>query len=94
MTVHWNDEAREEMRNIYSYLFDLSPALAEAWADELENKQALLETFPEIGRLVPDYNTSFIREVFVKRYRLIYTYENDLLTVRAIRPMGGPLGKL
>ena len=94
MTVHWNDEAREEIRNIYSYLFDLSPVLAEAWADELEQKQALLETFPEIGRLVPDYNTSFIREVFVKRYRLVYTYENELLTVRAIRPMGGPLGKL
>ncbi|MBC8153817.1 MAG: type II toxin-antitoxin system RelE/ParE family toxin [Bacteroidetes bacterium] len=79
MTLSWNDEARGEMLDIYSHLFDLSPTLAEAWADELEKKQALLETFPEIGRLVPDYNTSFIREVFVKRYRLIYTYENELL---------------
>ncbi len=94
MTILWNDEAREEMLDIYSYLFNQSPIVAEAWADELEKKQALLETFPEIGRLVPDYNLSFLREIFVKRHRLIYTYENGLLTIRAIRPMGGPLGKL
>ncbi len=94
MTLTWNDEAREEMVNTYSRLFDRSPAVAEAWADELEQKQALLEKFPEIGRLVPDYNTSFIREVFVKRYRLVYTCENNLLIIRAIRPMGGPLGKI
>lgn len=94
MTVIWYDTAKEEVRKAYSNYFDYSPALAEDWSDELTKKLDLLLTFPEMGRIVPDFEIRFIREVFVRKYRLIYQYQDDTLRVLAIRPMGQPLGKL
>ncbi|MEZ0486409.1 hypothetical protein [Fibrella aquatica] len=36
--IAWKDSAREEVREIYSYLFDLSPKLADNWSEELAKK--------------------------------------------------------
>ncbi|WP_240625604.1 type II toxin-antitoxin system RelE/ParE family toxin [Spirosoma pollinicola] len=63
--IAWKESAREEVREIYKYLFDQSIAVADEWSDELEKKLGLLIQFPEMGRMVPDFYISFIREVFV-----------------------------
>jgi toxin ParE1/3/4 len=47
-----------------------------------------------MGRILPDFYLSFIREVFVGRYRLVYSIQEQTLKVLAVRPMGQPLGKL
>ena len=94
MTLIWYDNAKEEVRKAYSSYFDYSPALAEDWSDELEKKIDLLMTFPEMGRMVPDFEIRFIREVFVRKYRLLYQYQDETLRILVIRPMGQPLGKI
>lgn len=94
MTVVWEAKARTEVGDIFSYLFDLSPVLADNWIDELNKKINLLMTFPEMGRIVPDYEISFIREVFVRRYRLIYQFQEETIRILAVRPMGQPLGRI
>ncbi|GAB2603889.1 type II toxin-antitoxin system RelE/ParE family toxin [Spirosoma areae] len=68
--------------------------MAEDWSDELDKKVDLLMVFPEMGRMVPDLDISFIREVFVRKYRLVYQYQDETLRILAIRPMSQPLGKL
>jgi toxin ParE1/3/4 len=45
-------------------------------------------------RMVPEFYISFVREVFVGRYRLVYTYQDGVVKIVAVRPMGRPLGKL
>jgi toxin ParE1/3/4 len=92
--VLWKDSAREEVRDIYSYLFDVSPKMAENWADELAKKLRYIVQFPEMGRIVPDYQLSEIREVFVGRYRMLYSTQQEVPRILAIRPMGKPLGKI
>ncbi len=47
-----------------------------------------------MGRIVHEFNVSFIREVFVGQYRLVYTYQNNILTVVTVRSMLQPLGKI
>lgn len=94
MTLIWYDSAKEEVRKAYSKYYDYSPALAEDWSDELDRKVDLLVTFPEMGRMVPDFEIRFIREVFVRNYRLIYQYQDEILRIIAVRPMGQPLGKI
>ena len=94
MNLVWEVSARKETGDVFSHLFDLSPTLANTWADELEKKITLLETFPEMGRMVPDFEIRFIREVFVRKYRLIYQYQDETIRVLAVRPMGQPLGKI
>ncbi|GAB3906000.1 hypothetical protein GCM10028803_37700 [Larkinella knui] len=71
MIIAWSAEAKEEVKDIYSYLLDEAPVLADDWADELENKLKLITDFPEMGRKVPEFYISFIREVVVGRYRLV-----------------------
>lgn len=94
MSIIWEPDAKEEVREIYAQLFDYSPALADDWSDELENKVAVLTTFPEMGRLVPELQIRFIREIFVRRFRLVYQYQDSTIRILAIRPMGRPLGKI
>ncbi len=44
--------------------------------------------------MVPDVNVQFIREVFVRKYRLVYQFQGIEFRIIAVRPMGQPLGKL
>ena len=94
MTLLWNESAKEEAKDIYGYLFDYSPALADDWSDELAKKLGQIASFPESGRIVPDFQISFIREVFIRKYRLIYLYQDDTIRILALRPMGSPLGRI
>ncbi len=94
MNLIWNDTPREEVRGIYSFLYDFSPAAADNWSDELEKTVNSLLILPEMGRVVPEFSISFIREVFAKRYRVVYMYQDDLIRILAVRPMGRPLGKI
>ena len=93
MTLIWNDEAKEDVRRAYSDYFNYSPTLADDWSDELDKKVDLLLKFPEMGRKVPDFDISFIREVFVRKYRLVYQYQDNALRILGVRPMGQPLGR-
>ncbi|WP_288423452.1 hypothetical protein [uncultured Spirosoma sp.] len=47
-----------------------------------------------MGRIVPDYYISFIREIFAGSYRVVYSTQDNKVTILAVRPMGRPLGKL
>ena len=94
MNLIWNDTPREEVRDIYSFLYGLSPAAADTWSDELEKTVSSLLVFPEMGRVVPELSVSFIREVLAKRYRVVYMYQDDTIRILAVRPMSQPLGKI
>jgi hypothetical protein len=60
--IAWSIEAKEEVKDIYSYLLDEAPVLADDWSDELENKLNLLTNFPEWG----EWFLSFISHSFGK----------------------------
>ena len=64
ITLIWADKAKASARDIYGYLFEGSATYAATWADKVERKLDHLLKFPEMGRIVPELNVSFIREVF------------------------------
>lgn len=94
ITLIWADKAKEQARDIHSYLYDGSATYAASWADEVERKLDNLLTFPEMGRIVPEFSVSFIREVFAGQYRVVYSFQNNILTVVSVRSMQQPLGKI
>lgn len=94
ITLIWADKAKEQARDIYSYLHDGSTTYAASWADEVERKLDNLHLFPEMGRIVPEFSVSFIRKVFAGRYRVVYTFQNYIITVVSVRSMQQPLGKI
>ena len=85
---------RKSKHAIYGYLYDGSATYATSWVDEVERKLDNLLTFPEMGRIVPEFSVSFIREVFAGQYRIVYTFQNNIITVVGVRSMQQPLGKI
>ena len=94
VTLVWEDKAKEAARNVYGYLYEGSVNYADSWADEVDKKLKQSMVFPEMGRIVPEFNVSFIWEVFAGQYRLVYTFQNDTITVVTVRAMLQPLGKI
>lgn len=53
----------------------------------MEEAADRLVIFPELGRVVPEFNDRSIRELIVREYRLIYRVEGD--DVRILTLMHG-----
>ena len=49
---------------------------------------------PEMGRIVPEKEIRFLREVIIWKYRILYTYLNQEITVIRITHSSRPLGKI
>lgn len=94
--LFYTDEARENVRDIFSAFYDLSPVYADKWTEELSKKIDLVLSFPEMGRMVPEIDVISIREIFVGRYRVVYQFREDenKVVVMVVRPMSRPLGKI
>ena len=45
---------------------------------------ARLERFPELGRIVPEYDDPGIRELIVGAYRVVYRYHEEQNLVRVV----------
>ncbi len=90
--VTWSFQALEDVNDIAEYLAQNSSRYASHIVELIFEKTELLKSFPELGRIVPESNIKSIRELIVKKYRIIYVLSNkkdiDILTVRhSSRPL-------
>ncbi len=83
--VIWTEPARDNLRSIYDYIADDSKYYAEEVITSIIEKTEPLDTFPEIGRVVPELMNENIRELFIYSYRIIYEiYPDNNIAVLAI----------
>ncbi len=83
----WSRPALDSLLEIARHIQTDSPRAAKRFASLIETKVARLRTFPDSGRVVPEFPSSGLREVVVKEYRIIYRVEKprgtvEILTVR------------
>lgn len=69
-----------------------SEVLADRFVDKVFEKVELLKTFPQIGKMVTEFNRKDIRELIFKQYRIVYRIKNEekitILTIQhSSRPM-------
>jgi toxin ParE1/3/4 len=83
--VIWSLEAEEDFDSIINFIERQSPYYAEIWGDLLVEKIELLKKFPQMGRIVPEKEIRFIREIQVDDYRMIYSFLNGIITILAIK---------
>lgn len=83
--VVWSLEAEEDFDSIIHFMERQSPYYSELWGDKLLDKIELLKQFPQMGRVVPEKEVSFIREVPIDDYRLIYCFLHNTVTILAIK---------
>ena len=73
--VIWSFEAATDLEAIADYIARDSSFYAASFVIEVREASRSLSEFSERGRIVPELLNPFIRELFVKDYRLIYCIE-------------------
>ena len=81
--VALSPSARRDLRDIVRYISLDSPDRAIAFGQFLVSNTKRLADFPELGRIVPEFENSLIREIVVRSYRVVYRldYVNQRIEV-------------
>ena len=82
--VKWSKPAQIDLKQIHGYIAKDSKLYAQKVSSEIIDKSEKLNTFPEIGRIVPEIGDSNIRELIIYSYRLIYEIFPNRIEVLAL----------
>ncbi|MBA4372623.1 MAG: type II toxin-antitoxin system RelE/ParE family toxin [Thermodesulfovibrio sp.] len=82
--VKWSKPAKMDLRQIHDYIASDSRLYAQKVALEIVEKSEKLNSFPEVGRIVPEIGDPNIRELLIYSYRLIYEISPGQTDVLAI----------
>lgn len=82
----------QDLQEIVRYISLDNPAQAEKFGRLLIEKTRVLETFPEIGREVPELGDPGIREIIFRSYRIVYRFRKDEEVVEISRFWHGARG--
>ena len=83
-SVIWSEESLLDIESIAEFISRDSVHHAQRIVDEIINVVEILQTQPEMGRVVPELNLPAIREHFIYSYRIIYEISADQLHILAV----------
>ena len=90
--VALSPSARRDLRDIVRYISLDSPERAVAFGRLLLSSTKRLAEFPEMGRMVPEFDDPSIREIVVRSYRVIYRVDHGDCRVDVARFWHGARG--
>lgn len=82
----------QDLQEIVRYISWDNPSHAEKFGRLLIDKARSLETFPEMGRVVPELGHPEFREVIFRSYRIVYRLQKDKKLVEISRFWHGARG--
>lgn len=90
--IVWTDKADSDMEQIMEYWVNISESAARLQVKRIFDKVEILETFPQSGRVVPEFGHPQIREHIAGSYRIVYYVVSpariDILAIHhAARPL-------
>jgi plasmid stabilization system protein ParE len=77
--------ARADLRDIVRYISFDAPEEALQFGRFLISRTRLLGQSPALGRIVPEFEDPFIREIIVRSYRVVYRLDDSQHLVEVIR---------
>ncbi|MBN2410148.1 type II toxin-antitoxin system RelE/ParE family toxin [candidate division KSB1 bacterium] len=84
MTISWTREALRQLTAIEKFIAGNNPARAETFVNNLVEHGELIAQNPWIGRIVPELANPDIREIIVKKYRLVYKIEKEKIVILTV----------
>lgn len=84
MKVFWTDRARQDLKAIGRFIASDNPKAARAWVERLRVRARDAATQPRAGRVVPEFEDSNVREVFLRSYRIVYRVGSDAIDVLTV----------
>ncbi|MBN2150981.1 MAG: type II toxin-antitoxin system RelE/ParE family toxin [Candidatus Lokiarchaeota archaeon] len=82
--VRWSPQAADDLEAIRDYIGKDSPSYAAIFGEKIVAAVESLSYNPERGRIVPETNDPSTREVFLKKYRIIYHVSDEAVEVLTI----------
>ena len=70
--VFLSDDALSDLESIVTFIARQNAVAAEQLGNQLLDAALSLDTFPERGRMVPEYRRPELREIIFRSYRIIY----------------------
>jgi len=70
--INWTDRALEDIDNIIQFYVSQSENYAKVLTQRIFDKVELLNSLPWIGRVVPELEFKFVREIIVGSHRIVY----------------------
>ena len=77
--------ARADLRDIVRYISFDAPDRALEFGMFLISRTRLLAQSPELGRIVPEFEDPFTREIIVRSYRVVYRLDDSRHLIEVIR---------
>ena len=84
MTVIWTREALEKLNEIEEFIGTDSPKRAEVFINYLIERGETISQNPKIGRIVPEILNPEIREIIVKKYRIVYRIKKETIEILTV----------
>ena len=86
MKIIMSTRVHNDINSIFKYISIDSFKYASITSEMLYSRINILETFPYIGRYVPESDNKYYRELLYKSYRIIYSIseENNAVYVHFI----------
>jgi toxin ParE1/3/4 len=75
--VRWTQKSVTCLYSIHEYIAKDSKVYASRFINSLIKATDVLHTQPLIGRIVPEFENSAIREIIYRNYRIVYRVVND-----------------
>lgn len=83
--LNWTPRSLNDLDSIAEFISEDSIKYAKIQVRRIRNKAKIIKDHIYIGRPVPEYNDTTLREIIMGNYRIIYkifsTYEIDILTI-------------
>jgi plasmid stabilization system protein ParE len=90
--VFLSNDALSDLECILGYIVPHNAVAAERLGNQLLDAALSLRTFPERGRMVPEFRRPELREIIFRSYRIIYRMNNTDHSLEVIRFWHGARG--
>ncbi len=84
LKVLWTENSIRDLLAIKDFISLDSPERADTWILELYSSGDNLVTFPQRGRIVPEFDQENIRELIIENYRLIYRVKSSSIEILTV----------
>lgn len=91
--VRWSRSAQIDLREIFEYISESAPINAYRLSEKIRTAAETLETMPERGRVIPEFEERSLREIFVSKYRIMYKVLEKEIIIAAVVHMSRDLRK-
>ncbi len=85
MKIIWSPLSVERMTEISEYIAKDNPDVSIKWVESIFKIIDCLKKFPKSGRIVPETNKPYIREIIHGNYRIIYKVRQEEIFILTVR---------